>query len=80
MLEIDDYVGISFWIVTAIMLASTIFFLIERQDVPRKWKTSLTVASKHLIAGQKRKVKTIFRMWIPFEITELSKITLGPGK
>ena len=36
MLEIDDYVGISFWIVTAIMLASTIFFLIERQDVPRK--------------------------------------------
>ena len=49
MLEIDDYVGISFWIVTAIMLASTVFFLVERQDVSRKWKTSLTVAA--LVTG-----------------------------
>ena len=40
----DDWVGISFWIATAAMLASTAFFLIERQNVDDKWKTSMTVA------------------------------------
>ena len=30
----DDWVGISFWIATAMMLAFTVFFLIERQNVP----------------------------------------------
>ncbi len=45
----NDYVGISFWLATAIMLASTIFFFIERQDVSKKWKTSLTIAG--LVTG-----------------------------
>ena len=44
-----DYVGISFWLATAIMLASTVFFFIERQDVSKKWRTSLTVAG--LVTG-----------------------------
>ncbi|MBC61960.1 MAG: biphenyl 2,3-dioxygenase [Zetaproteobacteria bacterium] len=44
-LEVDDYVGISFWFATAVMLASTIFFILERQDVKKEWKTSLTIAS-----------------------------------
>ncbi|GIS50105.1 MAG: hypothetical protein Ct9H90mP24_3970 [Methanobacteriota archaeon] len=35
----DDWVGISFWIATAMMLASTVFFLVERQNVDDKWKT-----------------------------------------
>ena len=42
MLAASDFVGISFWLATGIMLASTVFFLIERGDVSRKWKTSLT--------------------------------------
>ena len=29
-LNADDFVGISFWLATAIMLASTVFFFIER--------------------------------------------------
>ena len=45
----DDWVGISFWIATAMMLASTVFFLVERQNVPDKWKTSMTVAA--LVTG-----------------------------
>ena len=45
----NDFVGISFWLATAIMLASTIFFFIERQDVLPKWKTSMTVAG--LVTG-----------------------------
>ena len=45
----DDWVGISFWIATAAMLASTAFFLIERQNVDDKWKTSMTVAA--LVTG-----------------------------
>ena len=42
-------VNFSFWFATAVMLASTIFFLVERNDVSAKWKTSLTVAS--LVTG-----------------------------
>ena len=45
----DDYVGMSFWLATAIMLASTVFFFVERGDVKGKWKTSMTVAG--LVTG-----------------------------
>ena len=48
-LAVDDYVGISFWLAAAIMLAATVFFFVERSDVPVKWKTSLTVAG--LVTG-----------------------------
>ena len=48
-LAANDSVGISFWIATAIMLASTVFFFVERQDVSGKWRTSLTVAG--LVTG-----------------------------
>ena len=43
-LETTDYVGISFWFVSAAMLAATAFFFLERSSVNNKWKTSLTVA------------------------------------
>ena len=39
----------SFWIATAMMLASTAFFLIERSSVAPKWRTSMTVAA--LVTG-----------------------------
>ena len=48
-LDITDGVGISFWLVTAAMLAATVFFFVERDQVSSKWKTSLTVAG--LICG-----------------------------
>ena len=48
-LDITDGVGISFWLVTAAMLAATVFFFVERDQVSAKWKTSLTVAG--LICG-----------------------------
>ena len=48
-LATNDWVGISFWIATAMMLAFTVFFLVERQNVPDKWKTSMTVAA--LVTG-----------------------------
>ena len=44
-----DYVGISFWLATAIMLAAAVFFFVERDRVQGKWKTSLSVAG--LICG-----------------------------
>ena len=49
LLPADDYVGMSFWLATAIMLASTVFFFVERGDVKGKWKTSMTVAG--LVTG-----------------------------
>ena len=49
LLAANDYVGMSFWLVTAIMLASTVFFFVERGDVSGKWKTSMTVAG--LVTG-----------------------------
>ncbi|CAI8268143.1 MAG: Green-light absorbing proteorhodopsin [Chloroflexota bacterium] len=48
-LDTSDNVAISFWIATAMMLASTIFFLVERSNVAPKWRTSVTVAA--LVTG-----------------------------
>jgi bacteriorhodopsin len=48
-LKKDDFEGISFWLVTAMMLAATVFFFIERDRVKGKWKTSLTIAG--LVTG-----------------------------
>ena len=39
----DDSVGVTFWIISIAMVASTVFFLIERDRVSAKWKTSLTI-------------------------------------
>ena len=49
LLPANDYVGMSFWLATAIMLASTVFFFVERGDVKGKWRTSMTVAG--LVTG-----------------------------
>lgn len=40
----DDFVGISFWLISMALVASTVFFFIERDRVSSKWKTSLTVS------------------------------------
>ena len=44
-LEPQDLVGMSFWIISAAMVASTFFFWVERDRAVGKWKTSLTVAA-----------------------------------
>ena len=48
-LDESDMVGVSFWLATAMMLASTVFFIMERNNVAAKWKTSMTVAA--LVSG-----------------------------
>ena len=45
LLKPDDYVGVSFWIISAAMVAATYFFYVERDRAIGKWKTSLTVAA-----------------------------------
>ena len=45
----DDFVGITFWVVSLACLAATAFFFIERGSVPAGWKVSLTVAG--LVTG-----------------------------
>ncbi|MAW33907.1 MAG: biphenyl 2,3-dioxygenase, partial [Proteobacteria bacterium] len=45
MLPIDDFVGITFWVISVAMVASTVFFLMEANRAAAKWKTSLTVAA-----------------------------------
>jgi bacteriorhodopsin len=49
MLASDDFVGISFWIVSMGCLAATVFFFIERSSVPAGWRVSITVAG--LVTG-----------------------------
>ena len=49
LLAANDYVGMSYWLATDIMLASTVFFFVERGDEKGKWKTSMTVAG--LVTG-----------------------------
>lgn len=44
-LQPDDFVGISFWLISMALMASTVFFLWETQGVTAKWKTSLTVSA-----------------------------------
>ena len=48
-LDPTDMVAVSFWLATAMMLASTVFFVLERNNVNAKWKTSMTVAA--LVTG-----------------------------
>ena len=43
-LKPDDFVGISFWLISMALVASTVFFFLERDRVSAKWKTSLTVS------------------------------------
>jgi bacteriorhodopsin len=45
----DDFVGISFWIVSISCLAATAFFFLERSSVPSGWRVSITVAG--LVTG-----------------------------
>ena len=49
LLASDDFVGISFWIISMGMLAATAFFFLERGSVAAGWKTSVTVAG--LVTG-----------------------------
>ena len=44
LLASDDFVGISFWIISMGMLAATAFFFIERDSVATAWRPSVTVA------------------------------------
>ena len=49
LLASDDFVGISFWVISMGMLAATAFFFLERGSVAAAWKTSVTVAG--LVTG-----------------------------
>ena len=49
LLASDDFVGITFWLISMSMLAATAFFFMERSSAPTNWRTSVTVAS--LITG-----------------------------
>jgi len=49
MLASDDFVGISFWLVSMGCLAATAFFFLERGSVAPPWRVSITVAG--LVTG-----------------------------
>ena len=49
LLASDDFVGISFWVISMGMLAATAFFFLERGSVASGWRTSVTVAG--LVTG-----------------------------
>ena len=49
MLAQDDFVGISFWVISMGMLAATAFFFMETGNVASGWRTSVIVAG--LITG-----------------------------
>jgi len=48
----NDYVAVSFWIISISMVAATVFFLFESASVSMHWKTSMNVgALVTLVAG-----------------------------
>jgi len=44
LLQANDFVGITFWIVSMVMLVGAVFFFLERNTVAVAWRTSVTVA------------------------------------
>ena len=44
MLKADDMVGVTFWIISVAMIASTAFFFLESNSVAKHWATSVRVA------------------------------------
>jgi bacteriorhodopsin len=48
-LKNDDYVGISFWIISIALAATTFFLVIERESVKKKWKLPITISA--LVTG-----------------------------
>jgi len=48
-LATDDFVGISFWVISMGMLAATAFFFLERGNVASSWRPAVTVAG--LVTG-----------------------------
>ena len=48
-LQTNDFVGISFWLVSMGMIAATVFFFAERNTVAASWRTSVSVAG--LVTG-----------------------------
>ena len=65
-----DMVAVTFWLATAMMLASTVFFMLERQNVAPKWRTSMTVAA--LVTGVAWYHYTYMRKhWEAFETSPL---------
>jgi len=48
-LAYDDFVGMTFWLISMGMLAATVFFFMERGSVAAGWKTPVTLAG--LITG-----------------------------
>ena len=48
-LAYDDFVGMTFWLISLGMLAATVFFFMERGSVATAWKTPVTLAG--LITG-----------------------------
>ena len=49
MLASNDFTGITFWLVSMALLASTVFFFIERNSVKASWRTSITLSG--LVTG-----------------------------
>ena len=49
LLQTNDFVGISFWLVYMGMIAATVFFFAERNTVAASWRTSVSVAG--LVTG-----------------------------
>jgi bacteriorhodopsin len=43
-LKSDDFVGVSFWFISMVLVACTVFLFYERDRVAPKWKTSLSVS------------------------------------
>ena len=48
-LAVNDYVGISFWLISIALAATTGFLVVERRNVKPKWKTPVSVSA--LVTG-----------------------------
>ena len=48
-LKVNDYTGISFWVISIALAATTAFLVLEKQSVKEKWKLPLNISA--LVTG-----------------------------
>ena len=77
-LDTNDYVGVSFWIATAVMLAGALFFFVERSTVKLKLNSTSFYkkeksTSKHYCSSNPKghsnvivSVENIFHNFLPY--------------
>ena len=80
-LSISDPTGISFWLVTAAMLAATVFFFLERGRLSHRWGSVMTLVGVIALMSSIHYfyAKDLSRVWRVSEALEYGMVGVNAG-